>query len=405
MESMAEKTVVELAALQRPGHSLDRVFYVDKDIFERDIEVIFARQWLFVDHVSRIPTPGDFITFEIGGDSIVIVRGTNGEIFAHHNVCRHRGSIICQKPEGKVRTFTCPYHGWVYDLSGRLVHAKNMGEGFDRSKWGLHSCAVRVTAGLIFIYLGNEKDAPDFAGMEADVLPYLEPHGLTRAKIAHTEVYTTLGNWKLAVENFRECYHCVMAHPEYTGVNAYVKTNDAVPGSFEANVLPAWEAAARDQGFIVGSVALATGLQPYQVRRRPIRDGWQTASKDGQPVAPLMGNLKKFDGAETAVDFMPQFGLHSTSDHTTLIRFTPIDPTHTEMRLTWLVHEDAVEGTDYDVERLKWMWHVTTLQDAELIANNHRGVTSRHYTPGLYSVREEMTAAFIAWYLNRLINE
>ncbi|MER8402160.1 aromatic ring-hydroxylating dioxygenase subunit alpha [Mesorhizobium sp. M1348] len=395
-------SVEGLAARQREGHSLERAFYVDRNIFERDLEAIFAKQWLLVDHVSSIPVLGDYVTYEIAGESIVVVRGANGHIHAHYNVCRHRGSRVCLASEGMVRTFTCPYHGWVYGLDGRLIHAKNMGEGFDRSQWALHSCHVRVCEGLIFIFIGAEEDAPDFSAIEAEMLPILKPHGLTRAKIAHTEIYATPGNWKLAVENFRECYHCAMSHPEYTAVNSFVKINDAAPGSFERTVLPAWEETERELGHVSGAAGLEDGPQPCLARRQPIQEGWQTLSQDGQPVAPLMGTFKEFDGAETHVWLGTQSAISCTSDHVTLFRFTPVDPTHTEVRLTWLVDKDAKEGVDYDVDRLKWMWHVTTLQDTQLITDNQLGVNSRRYTPGPYSVRESRTSAFISWYLGRL---
>ncbi|MER9826675.1 aromatic ring-hydroxylating dioxygenase subunit alpha [Mesorhizobium sp. M0115] len=406
MNSSGNITVEGLAAKQRVGHSLDRAFYVDQSIFERDLQKVFSKQWLFVDHVSRIPAPGNYVTYEVSGESIVVVRGTDGQIHAHYNVCRHRGSRICLSGEGKLRTLTCPYHGWVYDLAGNLVHAKQMGEDFDRSQWGLHSCPVRVSAGLIFIFLGAAEDAPDFDEIEGDLLPFLKLHGLAQAKVAHTEVYPTPGNWKLAVENFRECYHCSVAHPQYTAVNEHVKVNDVQPYSWGRTRIPEWEKSMLEkghEGYVIGEVGPKHGPQPYWAHRAPLQEGWQTASQDGKPVAPLMGAFKDFDGAETYLELMPQFAMSGYSDHVTQFRFTPLDPTHTEVRITWLVDQNAREGVDYDVERLKWLWDVTTLQDAEIIGNNQLGVNSRRYGPGPYSTREKRVTSFVAWYLDRLV--
>ena len=116
----------ELLQRQMPGMSLEQPFYTDPRIFEEDLRRIIARQWLFVDHVSVIPKPGDVITWEIAGESIILVRGKDREIRAFFNVCRNRGSRIVLKDCDHLRTLTCPYHAWTWDLEGSLVRARLM---------------------------------------------------------------------------------------------------------------------------------------------------------------------------------------------------------------------------------------------------------------------------------------
>jgi Rieske 2Fe-2S family protein len=395
----------DLIARQRPGHTLEQPFYLDPRLFERDVSRIVAKQWLFVDHVSKLARPGDVLLYEVAGESIILVRGRDQTIRAFFNVCRHRGSRICLKEEDRVRTLTCPYHGWVYDLEGRLVHAKNMPEGFDASTWPLHPCRVKVWEGMIFINLAPEGDpeVADFEAMAAALLPYFKSYRLADAKIVARKTYPTHGNWKLAVENFRECYHCAPAHPEYTMVNAYVKAGDDHPGGYEP-IVKAWADIWRAKGRAVDRLGWANAdpRQPYGVFRQPIREGYLTLSRDGKPVAPLMGDLDEYDGGETLAIFGALFYVYLANDHATLFRFTPVSPTLTDVVLTWMVRGDAVEGRDYDVDRVTWMWDVTTIEDTTIIGDNQKGVNSRVYVPGPYSVREQGPAGFVEWYLKRI---
>lgn len=398
-------SIEALAARQRPGYSLEQPFYTDARVFERDLDRIVTKQWLFVDHVSRLPTPGSFLTYAIAGESIIVVKGRDGEVRAFFNVCRHRGSRVCLKDEGTTRTLTCPYHGWVFDLEGKLVHAKNMPADFDPAAWPLHPCQVRVFEGMVFINLGRADDPATmpFAPLEQALGRYLRPNRLDKARIVARKAYPTHGNWKLAVENFRECYHCAPAHPEYTMVNAYVKAGDDRPGSYQA-VTRAWAETWAKRGHVVETIdsTASDRRQPHGAFRQPIREGWATLSQDGRPVAPLMGDLDAFDNGETLVIWGPLFYVYLANDHATLFRFTPVTPTLTDVVLIWLVRDDAVEGRDYDVDRITWMWDVTTVQDTTIIGDNQLGVNSRRYVPGPYATREMGTRGFVDWYTNRI---
>lgn len=401
MAGLGKAQLEDLVSRQKPAHALERSFYVSPEIFESDLARIVRRQWLFVDHISRIPGIGDYIAYEIADESILVVRHSVSEVSALYNVCRHRGSRICLRASGNVRKLICPYHAWVYDLTGRLIGAKGMPEGFDTSQWSLVSCPVRVLEGLIFVNLSSEKESDDFDRIGGNLEPFLVQHGLSRAKIAHTEEYPTSGNWKLVVENFRECYHCAVAHPEYTSVEAHVRANIERPGSYDSVTLE-WEKTVEALGHVTGSFDSGNNfmLQPHLAFRRPIRRGWVTHSQDGGALAPLMGKFNVFDGGQTVIFIGPLFSIIGLNDHVILFRFTPVGPTHTEVTLTWLVNERAQQGSDYDVGRLKWLWHATTLQDTKIIGDNQRGVNSLRYSPGPYSLQEPYTSSFTKWYLS-----
>ena len=179
------------------------------------MEAIFARHWIHVAVEPDIPEPGDYITVDVGRHSVVIVRDDDQQIRAFHNVCRHRGSRLCQDQQGSVGNLVCPYHQWTYTLDGKLAYAEHMGAGFDKRAHGLKPVHVQSLAGLLFICLADTPPT-DFARLRDEVEPYLLPHHLNDCKIAAQIDIIEEGNWKLTMENNRECYHCAANHPELT---------------------------------------------------------------------------------------------------------------------------------------------------------------------------------------------
>jgi len=402
---MTSPAVDELVARHRPGFTLEQPFYNDPEIFRRDVGKIVAKQWLLVDHASRLPAAGDWFTFAVGGDSIILVRGKDGQIRGFFNVCRHRGSRICLAGEGNSRTLTCPYHAWVWNLEGQLQLARGMNEGFDRDAWPLHTCQVRLWHGLIFINLADEGDPEvlPFETLAAACEPFLAREDLARTRVAARISYPTHANWKLAVENFQECHHCAPSHPEYTAVHAYVVEEARDPAGWFADH-EAWQESRRAAG-IHAEISHPRSSDPRQLHGGwyvPIRPGIDTLSKDGKPLAPLLGAHTAFDGVDTGIVFGQFAFAHLCNDHAVLFRFTPRRADFTDVELIWLVHEDAVEGRDYDVARLTWLWDVTTLEDTKIIHDNQLGVNSSRYAPGPYVPAEAYTQAFVDWYVARI---
>ena len=117
------------------------------------------RSWLYVGHQSQVPGRGDYFLFEIAGESVIVIRNAEGGINAMMNVCRHRGSRICDQPTGHESRLVCRYHGWTYGLDGGLRAAGHMPEGFDRSQLGLRRLHTRVFMGLIFVSFADEPPA------------------------------------------------------------------------------------------------------------------------------------------------------------------------------------------------------------------------------------------------------
>ena len=210
--------LIKLISDQKENFPLDQQFYTDPSIYDIDLETFFYNQWIFVGHESQIKNTGDYFLFEIGNESIIIIRDKNSNINCFYNVCRHRGSHICIEKEGKTKKLVCPYHAWAYDLAGNLISARMMDEKFIKKDWNLNKCSSKVYEGLIFINLSENPD--DFNKFINPVKDFIELHGLSRSKIALKKTYPTSGNWKLTLDNFHECYHCLPAHPEYCQVHS-----------------------------------------------------------------------------------------------------------------------------------------------------------------------------------------
>lgn len=392
------EVLAHLIEKQRPGYSLDADFYRAPEVFERDLQRIFLRSWLYVGHVSQIPESGDFFLFELADESLIVVRDTRGRLHALVNVCRHRGSVVCSESSGNLRALVCPYHGWSYDLAGNLLSKRAMPEDFDRAKHGLQRARLQLFHGMIFVNFW--PDAPDLEEALAPLDPCLAPYRLADAVVAQRKLYALDANWKLAIENFMECYHCVPAHPEYSVGHS----KKAPPEESEAERQVMLQRAA-ELGLVTESV-FRTGPEagPDVVElfyeRQVLLHGHVTGSPDGRPVAPLLGDLRGYDGAGADIQIGPvSFGL-VYADHAVLYRFTPRAPQKTDMEVVWLVAGKAREGVDYDLDRLTWLWRVTSDADERIIVNNQRGVNSRFYEPGPYSRMERYAAGFVSLYLD-----
>ena len=396
---MSNPAIEQLIAAHPTGYGLARDFYLNDDVYRRHVENIFLKTWILVGHQSQIVEPGDFFITNVANESVIVVRSDNGEINALLNVCRHRGSRVCLEAAGRKPRFVCPYHAWSYDLDGKLLAAPRTADDFEKDQYSLKRVQLEEFHGLLFI---NFDDAADFAPARDDLDAPFAPYGLSDAKIAHRQNYRIDANWKLAVENFCECYHCVPAHSEYSVAHSGARP-DKVDPEMLADVMSRVETCGlwpgrHDNSFMAADPA---AIDSYFIHF-PLLKGHVTGSKDGQPVAPLLGSIKDYDGGAADFQIGPvSYGL-AYCDHVVLYRFIPVSKDVTDCEVIWLVHGDAEEGKDYDLDKLIWLWDVTTIADKKIIQDNARGVESHFYTPGPFVPMERYAQQFTEWYLDVL---
>jgi len=395
----ASEKVSELMGQYRAGYSLPGPLYYDADVHEMEMKAIFGTQWLFACNGCEVKEPGDYLTLTIGRNSIVVLRDDAGEVKAYHNTCRHRGSRICQEHKGTVGRLVCPYHQWTYDLDGKLLAAGQMPEDFDPSAWSLKTVHVVDIAGLIYICLA--ENPPDIEHFRQTVTPYIAPHQPARTKVVFESVLIEKANWKLVIENNRECYHCAGNHPEL--LVSLVEA--ALPGDTRTHwFTELMERKAQEWDALGLPHRPAAGGIEFRCIRLPFNEGVTSMTMDGKPACKkMLGDLTERDLGSVRMFHVPNNWNHFLSDHIIHFRVLPRGPMETEVRTTWLVHEDAIEGWDYDVQRLAEVWQITNQQDQVLAEQNFLGVQSDAYEPGPYSPTGEfMILDFNRWYTSTM---
>lgn len=394
------------AQRQKRGFATHPYFYGSQVTFETELEEILFKIWLYAGHSSQVAQPGDFMQYRLGRDAIIICRDFEGRLHALANICRHRGARVCEDQSGSCEVFTCPYHGWVYNLDGSLRFAREMDEddGFDPTSHGLKRIRLIEFEGLIFI--NCDPHAQDFLADLSTIEPMLQSYDLPNAKVASSHTYTIEANWKLALENYVECYHCATLHPAYAKLHTLSEPHEHVQ-SINDVMLARTE---RQTGLaaLTGEVssfykeARCEGGGVYY-SRYALYEGYVTGSRDGAPLAPLMGHYKGYDGGAGDFGLGPLCFMLGYPDHCVLYRFTPRALSLTDMEVVWLVRGDAVAGQDYETSELTWLWHQTTLEDMHIVRQTAQGVNSHFFEPGpFHPERESLVMEFVEWYLDRL---
>ncbi|MFK4445407.1 Rieske 2Fe-2S family protein [Caballeronia udeis] len=403
----------ELTLSRKPGHGMPGELFGRQDVFETDVDVFFQKHWILVGVTADVPEPGDVSAVDIGKASILIVRDDDANIRTYRNVCRHRGARLKDAGKSTVGMLVCPYHQWTYDLDGSLKHTTHMGVDFDRSCRSLIPVKTRIVGTHIFVCLSDEAPA-DIDVLEETMLPRFKPYDLTHTRIAHEAEIIENGNWKLVIENNRECYHCGATHPELTAsflpedfgfcpqglseesqraLDAYHARNAASIASWEQDGLLCDTVERLDPGVVTG----------FRTQRLVIAGNGESQTMDTKVAnKKLFGDLQRRDLGDVHM-WTHNSWTHVMSDHAVISYIVPLAPDKTLVRTKWLVHEDAVEGADYDLKTLTEVWVATNMQDASLVSINYRGTQDPAYAPGPFSPFTEIyLELFSQWYAARL---
>lgn len=393
--------ILEQITSRQKNHSLSRDLYSDQGVFEADLENLWYKEWVFAIPACDIPKTGNHATLQIGAYPIVIVRGGDGVIRAFHNVCRHRGQRLCPKQNGSSPKLVCPYHQWTYDLDGKLLFARDMGADFDPSKYSLKSVHVRDSGGMVFVCLADNP--PEFDRMDSILKDYLAPSDLQDAKVAFTSTIVEKGNWKLVIENNRECYHCGGSHPSLcrTYSDNPLMTVMEGPNAASKEILDHWQRC--DDAGIRARFVNQDDMQ-WRLARVPLLNNAESFTMSTKAaVSRRMGTMPWNDAGSLMFYHFPSSWNHFLPDHAIVFRLLPISPTETEVTSKWLVHKDAVEGVDYDLQKLTEVWLATNDEDRRVVEENQKGILSPAYEPGPYSPnQEEGVIHFVDWYCRKM---
>jgi Rieske 2Fe-2S family protein len=412
--AQAPSNISALLDARRPGHALPGGLYTSEDVFAAEMEVFFHRHWIAVGLECDVPEAGDAQVIELGKSSLILLRDDDEAVRVYHNVCRHRGSRLLDAGSGPaiISRLVCPYHQWTYELSGELIHAPHMGQDFDRSCHSLKPVNFVSVGGLIYVCLSDNPPV-DVAHLIETMEPRLAPYDLRNAKVAHQLDVIERGNWKLTIENNRECYHCSGSHPELcvSFIDLDFGYDPDSLGAADRAVADAhlarfadqtaqWEAAGFPSAAVLPRI---DGDTNFRTQRLLMAGTGESQTPDTRAAcARLLGTIE-----DKLLGDVHLWGHntwnHFMGDHAVVATVIPLNAGETLVRTKWLVHKDAVEGVDYDVAHLTKVWAATTRQDADLVARAHAGVEDPAYEPGPYSPFAEVELeSFAAWYVRQM---
>ncbi len=353
-------------------------WYVSPDVFSSEQERIFAREWICIGREEAIPNPGDFFTVDRAGESLIVTRDAKGAVHAFYNVCRHRGTRVCNASSGHFQgSIQCPYHAWTYGLDGTLKVARNMTEvpGFDRSEYPLKEAPVALWDGFIFLTLRQTQgDIGDsFEHVYAPLIGRFDRWNVGGLTTARSITYDLACNWKLVFLNYSECYHCPLVHPQLDKLS---------PSDSGRNDL--------SEGPFLGGFS-------------ELRQHGTSLTMSGHSSRPPIGSV---EGVELDrvyyYTIFPSLLLSLHRDYVMVHYMKPVAADRTEVVCAWLFDPATIARPDFDPSDVVDFWDLTNRQDWQVNELTQLGLRSRTYSPGPYSNAEGLLSAFDRHYLRRM---
>jgi Rieske 2Fe-2S family protein len=356
--------------LRAGAKTLPQRFFVSPEIFRREQESIFSAQWLCVGHQNAIANAGDYFVRQVAGESLIIVRDQKEIVRGFYNVCRHRGTRLCENERGHSSAIRCPYHAWTYALDGRLIGAPHMEsvEGFEKADYPLRAVNLGLWEGFIFVNLAD--DPTTLEEVFAPLAGKFTHWNLPRLRSAKRVDYDVGANWKLIFENYSECYHCPGVHPALAKLTPYDSAeNDLCEGPFLG-------------GFM------------------PIKKG-KSLTMTGNACALAVGDVNA-DNKVFYYSIFPNMLLSMHPDYVMVHQLWPQSPERTLVLCDWLFNPDAFDRADFHPHDAVEFWDMTNKQDWHVCELSQQGIASRAYRPGPYSPRESIPAAWDREYLRHI---
>jgi phenylpropionate dioxygenase-like ring-hydroxylating dioxygenase large terminal subunit len=346
--------------------TLPAAYYVDADYFAREMAALFGRMWICAGRAEQVERPGQFFIREVLGESIIVTRAPSGRVHAFYNVCRHRGTKLCTDHEGTFAgSIQCPYHAWTYDLEGRLIGAPHMEEvpHFRKDQYPLHQVHADVWDGHIFLNLA--RDPQPLLAQLADLPSKFKQWRMADLRLGRRIVYDVRANWKLLIQNYNECLHCPNLHPALNKLSHYLSgENEPLRAS-------------------------------YMGGRMDLRPGVATLSMDGTCPRAFLPGLSAEDVRHVYYyAIFPNMLLSLHPDYMLVHTLWPIAPDRTINICEWHFQPETLAQPDFNASDAIDFWDMTNRQDWHVCELSQAGISSRAYTPGPYSNREDLLYAF-----------
>jgi Rieske 2Fe-2S family protein len=342
--------------------SLPRAAYCEPAYFEREAAAIFEREWFYVGRSEMLDGPGDYRVVDIAGESVVMIRDQSGALHAHLNFCRHRGSrLLCG--EGTVRgAIRCPYHGWAYALDGALVASPFVPrDDIPLESQRLHRVGVAEWCGFIFLNCSRserEREPSTLATNVGAAARHLARYPLAELKTARTISYEVRANWKVLLENYNECYHCALVHPELCKVVPAFKEHGGAALDWERGI-------PHREGAFTFTLSGTTGRSPF----------------------PGLSEDEKMRHKGELI--YPNFMLSLSADHVAAFCLWPRGPDSTTVLCDFLFHPDEMEKRDFNPSDAIEFWDMVNRQDWEICERVQQGMRSRAFRFGYYAPMED----------------
>ena len=353
--------------------TLPRRFYADPEFYRAELERFYVNRWICAGRADQIPHAGDYFTRTLGDDSVIVTRSRTGDVHALFNVCRHRGTRLCDQKEGRFADrIQCPYHAWTYDLDGQLLAAPHMAQDFCKEDHPLHRAGCAVWDGHVFVFLGQGgqdgqdwQDGKSLRAQLADLPERFAPWRMAELRLGRRIVYDVKANWKLIVLNFNECLHCPNLHPALNRLHHYLGADNVAP-----------------------TACYCGGAMGF-------REGVETMSTDGRRRRAYLPGLNDSQRQQVSYySIYPNLLLSLHPDYVMTHTLWPCAHDRTEIVCEWHFHPTELARPDVHIDDAVEFWDVTNREDWWIAEQSQAGIQSRVYRPGPYSEREELLWSF-----------
>jgi Rieske 2Fe-2S family protein len=360
--------------LGRPAPSLPSRDYIDPGVYARERERLFYTKWLCAGREEEWPEPGEYALRDVAGESVIVVRDGTRDVRAFYNVCRHRGTVLCEAASGRFprHGITCPYHGWTYGFDGRLQGTRYMVRmpDFQKADYPLHPVHTASWGG--FVWLNLATDPPPLAVELGGLWTYFARYGLPALRRAHRIEYDVAANWKLLVENFGECYHCPLIHPALN----------------------------RGTPYLGGGAARMEGERAWRGGAwMDLADDFATLTIQGTARRPALPGLDPEDHRRVYYNTVyPNLFLSLLPDYVLTHTLWPAGPDRTRIVCEWLFAPETMAAEGFDPGDAIEFWDLTNRQDWHVCELAQRGNRSRAHVQGVHVGQEAGPQYFTRYY-------